>query len=121
MSPRALEELGAEHDRPEWRAAASFYQDYLDVLAFEHALDYAGLVQRAGDLLDDAAVLAVERSRFAAVFVDEYQDTDPAQERLLQRLAGRAVTWSSSATRTSRSTASAAPRSTGCSASPTGS
>ena len=38
------------------------------------------------------------------VVVDEYQDTDPAQERLLPRSPATAATWSSSATPTSRST-----------------
>jgi superfamily I DNA/RNA helicase/RecB family exonuclease len=88
LSPEGLAALAEEHGRADWRAAAQFYQDYLDVLAFEHALDYAGLVRRAGDLLTDPQVAAAERARYAAVFVDEYQDTDLAQERLLQLLAG---------------------------------
>ncbi len=88
LSPAALDELGERLGRPEWRAAASFFQDYLDVLSFEQALDYAGLVQRAADLLSDRVIREAEAGRYAAVFVDEYQDTDPAQERLLQHLAG---------------------------------
>jgi superfamily I DNA/RNA helicase/RecB family exonuclease len=88
LSAAGLDELGERLERPEWRAAASFFQDYLDVLSFEQALDYAGLVQRAADLLSDRAIRDAEAARYAAVFVDEYQDTDPAQERLLQLLAG---------------------------------
>ena len=88
IGPAGLDVLGAQRGRPEWRAAAAFYQGYLDVLSFEQTLDYAGLVARAGDLLCDPAIGAAESARLRAVFVDEYQDTDPAQERLLQLLAG---------------------------------
>src|SRR5581483_1983123 len=51
-------------------------------------MDYAELIRRAGQLLDDGDVVAGLRERYRAVFVDEYQDTDPAQERLLHQLAG---------------------------------
>lgn len=88
IAPGGLDELGVVRGRPEWQAAADFYKEYLDVLSFEQTLDYAGLVQRAGDLLTDPAIREAESGRYAAIFVDEYQDTDPAQERLLQLLAG---------------------------------
>lgn len=88
ISPAGLDVLGVERDRPQWRAAAAFYQDYLDVLSLQQSLDYAGLVQRAGDLLTDPEIRDAESRRYQSVFVDEYQDTDPAQERLLQLLAG---------------------------------
>lgn len=88
ITPAGLDVLGAQRGRPEWRSAAAFFQDYLDVLSFEQTLDYAGLVQRAGDLLCDPVIREAESGCYRAVFVDEYQDTDPAQERLLQLLAG---------------------------------
>src|SRR5438270_6209441 len=81
-----LERLGHAHDRPEWVAAGRFLDEYLAVLEARGELDYAGLVAEATALLDGAA--AELCSRFTAVYVDEYQDTDPSQERLLQRLAG---------------------------------
>ncbi|MEP7055400.1 MAG: UvrD-helicase domain-containing protein, partial [Actinomycetota bacterium] len=88
ITPAALQRLGVDRGRPEWQSAAGFYQDYLDVLSFEQTLDYAGLVQRAGDLLSERSIRDAESGLYHAVFVDEYQDTDPAQERLLQLLAG---------------------------------
>jgi superfamily I DNA/RNA helicase/RecB family exonuclease len=78
--------LGLDHQRPAWSAAGSFMDEYLDVLAIREEVDYAGLIARAVDLLDGPA--RELRDRFSAVYVDEYQDTDPAQEQLLQRLAG---------------------------------
>ncbi|HET7531089.1 MAG TPA: ATP-dependent DNA helicase [Mycobacteriales bacterium] len=81
-----LTKLGERHHRPVWRAAGEFLDEYLSVLESRDEFDYAGLVAQAGWLLDDAA--AELQSRFDAVYVDEYQDTDPSQERLLQQLAG---------------------------------
>ncbi|MFF2351360.1 ATP-dependent helicase [Kitasatospora sp. NPDC058115] len=74
--------------RPDWAAAAHFLADYLDVLDLRGVLDYAELVHRAVLLADRPEVERDLRGRYDAVFVDEYQDTDPAQVRLLRRLAG---------------------------------
>ncbi|GAA4201999.1 ATP-dependent DNA helicase [Streptosporangium oxazolinicum] len=85
-----LRELGRRHGRADWVAAGGFadrYQARFD-LDLEPVLDYAELIRAAGALLSDPEVRARERSAYDAVFVDEYQDTDPAQEFLLQQLAG---------------------------------
>ena len=82
-----LRRLGAEHGRPEWHAAADFYDEYTSVLGGRE-MDYGELVRRALRTLGDPDVLADIQGRYCAVFVDEYQDTDPAQEELLARLAG---------------------------------
>ncbi|MER6362140.1 ATP-dependent DNA helicase [Kitasatospora sp. NPDC001527] len=74
--------------RPDWAAAAHFLADYLDVLDLRGVLDYAELVHRAVLLAERPEVERSLRERYDAVFVDEYQDTDPAQVRLLRRLAG---------------------------------
>ncbi|MGW0588090.1 ATP-dependent helicase [Streptosporangium sp. NPDC002607] len=82
--------LGRRHGRPDWVAAGRFadrYQARFD-LDLEPVLDYAELIRAAGALLSDPEVRDRERSAYDAVFVDEYQDTDPAQEFLLQQLAG---------------------------------
>jgi superfamily I DNA/RNA helicase/RecB family exonuclease len=81
-----LVRLGTGFDNPAWVAAGQFLDEYLTVLEARDELDYAGLVAQATDLLDGPA--ADLRSKFSAVYVDEYQDTDPTQERLLRRLAG---------------------------------
>ncbi|HVE62245.1 MAG TPA: ATP-dependent DNA helicase [Mycobacteriales bacterium] len=84
----SLRQLGDEAARPGWVSAGSFLDEYLQVLDSAGELDYAGLVHRAVALLHDPSVGAEVAGRYAAVFVDEYQDTDPAQKSLLQRLAG---------------------------------
>ncbi|MFG3438954.1 ATP-dependent helicase [Nonomuraea sp. NPDC047897] len=85
-----LEELGRRHGRADWVAAGRFstrYQRRFD-LDPEPALDYAELIRAAAGLLADPDVRRRERAAHDVVFVDEYQDTDPAQEFLLQQLAG---------------------------------
>jgi superfamily I DNA/RNA helicase/RecB family exonuclease len=83
-----LGRLGASSGRPGWVAAGRFLDEYLDVLDLRGELDYAGLVALATDLLGEPGVLDEVRDRYRAVFVDEYQDTDPSQEALLRLLAG---------------------------------
>jgi superfamily I DNA/RNA helicase/RecB family exonuclease len=88
LDPDQLGALAVREGRDDWGAMAAFFGEYLDVLDAQGALDYAELVHRAVLLAEQPEVGAVLRERFAAVVVDEYQDTDPAQERLLQALAG---------------------------------
>jgi superfamily I DNA/RNA helicase/RecB family exonuclease len=82
--------------RPDWAAAARFYEQYRQVLALRDATgrgavgyDAAELVRAATALLlDDPDLLTAERRRLQAIYVDEYADTDPAQHDLLATLAG---------------------------------
>ena len=86
-----LRALGHEHGRQDWVSAAGFLEDYesrFDLDPTVEVLDYAGLVRSAAGLLEnDDDLRRREREARAVVFVDEYQDTDPAQVRLLQALA----------------------------------
>ncbi|ADP78834.1 ATP-dependent helicase [Pseudofrankia inefficax] len=86
LDPASLEELAARARRPDWAALARFYTDYLDNLGYDGALDYPELGHRAARLVEDPERGQPIRDRYRAVFVDEYQDTDPAQERLLAAL-----------------------------------
>ncbi|MEU8266027.1 ATP-dependent DNA helicase [Sphaerisporangium sp. NPDC049002] len=82
--------LGREHGRADWVAAGRFAYRYADRFDLDPspALDYAELIRAAAALLTDVEVRQRERAAYDVVFVDEYQDTDPAQEFLLQQLAG---------------------------------
>jgi superfamily I DNA/RNA helicase/RecB family exonuclease len=86
LDPAGLEELAARTHRPDWAALARFYTDYLDNLGYDGALDYPELGHRAARLVADPRRGQPVRDRYRAVFVDEYQDTDPAQDRLLAAL-----------------------------------
>lgn len=88
LDERALADFAARAGRPDWAAAADFLAEYLDVLDLRGVLDYAELVHRAVLLAERDEVARVLAGQYEAVFVDEYQDTDPAQVRLLHALAG---------------------------------
>ncbi|MFB6844564.1 ATP-dependent helicase [Streptomyces sp. NPDC056373] len=88
LGPDALDAFARRTGRPDWRAAAAFLAEYLDVLDLQGVIDYAELVHRAVLLARRPEVAAWLAARYDAVYVDEYQDTDPAQVRLLDALAG---------------------------------
>jgi superfamily I DNA/RNA helicase/RecB family exonuclease len=74
--------------RDDWSAVAQFMVEYLDVIDSRGLLDYSELVSRAVAYAESVPGRAALRGRYDLVLVDEYQDTDPAQERLLQAIAG---------------------------------
>ncbi|MCX4234313.1 UvrD-helicase domain-containing protein [Streptomyces ortus] len=88
LGPDALQTFARRIGRPDWLAASAFLAEYLDVLDMQGVLDYAELVHRAVLLARRPGVAERLADRYDAVFVDEYQDTDPAQLRLLDALAG---------------------------------
>ncbi|MCQ1581773.1 ATP-dependent helicase [Streptomyces parvus] len=88
LGPDALADFARRTGRPDWGAAAQFLAEYLDILDAQGVLDYAELVHRAVLLAERPEVAAELAGRYDAVYVDEYQDTDPAQVRLLHALAG---------------------------------
>ncbi|MCL8015398.1 ATP-dependent DNA helicase [Streptomyces sp. AS02] len=88
LGPDALDAFARRIGRPDWRAAAAFLAEYLDVLDMQGVLDYAELVHRAVLLARRPETAQRLAAQYDAVYVDEYQDTDPAQVRLLGALAG---------------------------------
>ncbi|MFE5137384.1 ATP-dependent helicase [Streptomyces fagopyri] len=88
LGPDALNAFARRIGRPDWGAAAAFLAEYLDVLDLQGVLDYAELVHRAVLLTGRQGVAERLAAQYDAVYVDEYQDTDPAQVRLLRALAG---------------------------------
>ena len=90
LDGKALRQLGRRSGRDDWVAAGAFLDRYsarFD-LAPVPAYDYAEIVRIAASLLTRQATRQRERDAYDAVFVDEYQDCDPAQEALLRALAG---------------------------------
>jgi superfamily I DNA/RNA helicase/RecB family exonuclease len=90
LDGKALRQVGRACERDDWVAAGAFLDRYsarFD-LAPVPAYDYAEIVRIAASLLTRQAVRQREQDAYDAVFVDEYQDCDPAQEALLRALAG---------------------------------
>ncbi|MFF4444678.1 UvrD-helicase domain-containing protein [Streptomyces sp. NPDC001502] len=85
LGPQALSSFADRIGRPDWKAAAAFLSEYLDVLDMQGTLDYAELLHRAVLLAERTPSLA---TAYDAIFVDEYQDTDASQLRLLRALTG---------------------------------
>ncbi|MGW6940788.1 ATP-dependent helicase [Streptomyces xanthophaeus] len=89
LGPAALDSFATRLGRPDWKAAAAFLSEYLDVLDMQGTLDYAELVHRAVLLAERTPELT---TAYDAIFVDEYQDTDASQLRLLRALTGQGGT-----------------------------
>ncbi len=97
VNPQSMIELGRRHKRPEWVAVGRFAREYQQVSdlrqgisGFGVALDQAELTAAALGALRRDEVLAAAQRRIRRVFVDEYQDVDPAQARLVSVLAAGA-------------------------------
>jgi len=90
LDGRRLRQLGKQRDRDDWMAAAAFLDRYAARfdLAPVPAYDYAEIVRIAAALLSREETRQRERGAYDVVLVDEYQDSDPAQESLLLALAG---------------------------------
>ena len=88
MDPDDVVAAGHATGREEWVSVGAFFDEYLDVLDAEGVLDYGELVHRCRILLTRPEIAATLRREIGCVFVDEYQDTDPAEVRLLQVIAG---------------------------------
>ncbi|MGI4895354.1 MAG: ATP-dependent helicase [Janthinobacterium lividum] len=91
LQPAQLVELGHRHERPEWVAAASLLEEYLDVNALgrAEAYDPASVVDEAvAQLRADPGLLATERDRWQLVAVDDAHEISEASLRLLEAVAG---------------------------------
>jgi DNA helicase-2/ATP-dependent DNA helicase PcrA len=86
ISPAAAENEPIDY---EMRRAAELYATYQRVLADAGALDFGDLIMKTVELFDRfPQVLEHYRRRFQYVLVDEYQDTNHVQYRLVQQIAG---------------------------------
>ncbi len=90
LDGRGLRQLGLQRGRDDWVASSAFFDRYAARfdLAPVPAYDYAEIVRIAAALLSREETRQRERGAYDVVFVDEYQDGDPAQESLLLALAG---------------------------------
>lgn len=72
------------------RALGSAYKRYESALCSNNRVDFAHLQRQVVELLESGAITSPEWGEFPYLLVDEYQDTNYVQERLLLKLAGAA-------------------------------
>lgn len=100
LTPDALRDLGREFGEKYWESAAVFWKQYLQVMDLQ--ADSAGDAKRRIDpsqivieayhhLKENPSIAQDLRARFTTILVDEFQESDPAQRRLLRELAGNDV------------------------------
>ena len=87
LSPAQLRALADAHNRPEWAAVADLAEQEEDVMVLQNVMDYTELMRRAVLRAADADVQADLHGRFTAIYIDEFQDTDPLQVELLRRIS----------------------------------
>ena len=92
LTAHRLGELAKQAHQSEWEAISRVLEEYLDVIAQQRSLDYNELISHAVSLTSQPGVQAVLHQRYRAVFVDEYQDTDPLQVELLRNIIGPQAT-----------------------------
>lgn len=91
LEPQRLAELGEQHGRPDWVAAAQVLHEYDEVTAVSRpgSYDPAAILGAAADLLeDDPEALDRLRRALRLVVVDDAQDLTPAAQRLLLTVVG---------------------------------
>ncbi|MFK5634658.1 MULTISPECIES: ATP-dependent helicase [unclassified Ornithinimicrobium] len=89
LEPADLRALGAEHDRPEWRAAADVLEEYDQVTALSEpgAYDPAWICTAAADVLeDDPQLLDTVRRTLRVILVDDAQELTASAARLVEVL-----------------------------------
>ena len=92
ITPERLAALGAQHDRPEWVAAAAFIVEYLQVVSVSRPshLDAAEIAQFAvAAIQSDEPGERVGRLR--AVVVDDLQEATESTLAILRALAARGI------------------------------
>ena len=65
----------------------ALYERYKEFLATRNMLDFDMLILKAEQLLADESIAAQVRRRWSAVLVDEFQDLNPSQYRIIRALA----------------------------------
>lgn len=92
ISPKRLRRIAEETGRPAWSAVATIAETDVEVMALENVQDYTELMRRAVEVTAQPTVRDRLIDRYRAVYVDEYQDTDPLQTRLLANIVTPAST-----------------------------
>jgi superfamily I DNA/RNA helicase/RecB family exonuclease len=90
ITPQRLRTLARQENRPAWATIAEIAEIDARVMLLENVQDYTELLRAAVDLAE--ADPGLFRHRYRAIYVDEFQDTDPLQVRLLRSLVSPTTT-----------------------------
>ena len=86
MTPRDFERVAADYHQVTMAKIYTLYQKKMEEF---HGLDFGDLIFKTVQMFErDANRLATYQERFRHVLVDEYQDTNHAQYKLVKMLAG---------------------------------
>ncbi len=88
ITPERLRAIAESSGIPAWNAIGHLASQEQDVADLEEVMTYTELLELATDRLSIDSIAASYHSRYRVIYVDEYQDTDPAQVRFLAALAG---------------------------------
>lgn len=89
VTPERYEQVAADRDGPLPPAQmAGVYARYETLKNDRGLIDFDDMLHVAAELLDDDDIAAVVRDRYRYFTVDEFQDVNPAQWRLLQSWLG---------------------------------
>lgn len=88
LDPADLARIGRAAGQPAWVALAELARQDGEVMVLENVCDYAELLHRAVLQLGEPQTQQRMHRRFRAIYVDEYQDTDPLQVAMLHALVG---------------------------------
>ncbi|MEY3278326.1 MAG: hypothetical protein RLZZ426_812, partial [Actinomycetota bacterium] len=92
LGPEELLKISSQANDQNWMAVAELLDQYLEAVEMQAAVDYNELIFKAVQLTRRPEIAAKVQTRYRAVFVDEYQDTDPMQIALLQNLVAPTTT-----------------------------
>ncbi len=87
-----LRRIGSASARPAWVAVGQLARQEQEVMVLENVMDYGELLFRAVVRAHEPEVSALLRRQYRAIYVDEYQDTDPLQVALLRALVDAETT-----------------------------
>lgn len=88
LTPERLREIAESSGIPAWSAIGHLASQEQDVADLEEVMTYSELLELATARLEIDTIAARYHQRYSVIYVDEYQDTDPAQVRFLSALAG---------------------------------
>ena len=87
LTPRDLQRAGEVLGHEAWPALARLTEMDSDVMALEGVIDYTGLLQMAVDFVESDAGRSFAASTIPKLYVDDFQNADPLQRRLVEAIA----------------------------------